>query len=211
MLNFSKFLFIFFLSANLFFAQQDIRKSKLPEIVVTATKTETPASELASSITIIDAEEIARSHKNSVVDLIKDETGIAIVQQGGPGKLSNFFIRGANSNHTLVLIDGVEMNDPSSPNNAYDLSMLQTNNIERIEIVRGPQSTLYGTDAMAGVINIITRTGAGSPGVSLLTEAGSNKHFRGNLSASGKYKAMNYSAGFSRIYTDGISVINETA
>ena len=209
MFNLFKIIFYFFLFSSFLFAQSKVRESKLPEIIVTATKTETSAGEIANSITIIDSDEIARSHKSSVVDLLKDETGITVAQQGGPGKLSNFFIRGANSNHTLVLIDGVEMNDPSSPNNAYDLSTLQTNNIERIEIVRGPQSALYGTDAMAGVINIITKKGEEKPVVSLTTEGGSNNHFKGGLNASGKYKRLNFSAGLSRIYTDGISVINQ--
>ncbi|MCF8242938.1 MAG: TonB-dependent receptor [Melioribacteraceae bacterium] len=199
---------IFFVTASTIFAQKDTMKVDLSEIVITATKTETPLRELASSLSVITSEEISRKQKNNVVDILREVPGISIVQQGGPGKLSNVFIRGANPGHALVLIDGVEMNDPSTPNNIYDLSSLQSNNIERIEIVRGPQSTLYGSDAMAGVINIITKTGGGKQKLNISTEGGSNNYYKAGINASGSYSVFNYLVNISRLSTDGISSIS---
>lgn len=147
------------------FAQDkdSIKTYQLSDIVVTATRTEAPIMELANSITIIDSAEIKRRNKTTVFDLLKDEYGISFTQEGGVNKLASIYTRGSNSNHTLVLIDGIEVNMPSDPGNSYDFSFLTPDNVERIEVLRGPQSTLYGSSAMAGVINIITRKGIGDP------------------------------------------------
>ena len=154
-------------------AQNDSIKTTLSEVVVTATKTETQYYALGSTVTIITSEEISKKQLNTVVELLRSVPGLSIVQQGGPGKLANVFVRGANSNHTLVIVDGAEMNDASSPNNAFDFSSMNTNDVDRIEIVRGPQSTLYGSDAIAGVINIITKRGTDKPQYSFFGEGGS--------------------------------------
>ena len=102
---------------------------------------------------------------------------MSFTSQGGSGTLSNIY-RGGSPSYTHVLVDGVEMNLTSDPNGVYDFSALPTDNIERIEILRGPQSILYGSDALAGVINIITTKGSGSPRFSLSTEGGSYRHLR---------------------------------
>lgn len=178
---------------------------KMSDVVVTATRTETPLIELANSITIIDSAEIANSKKDNVLDLLRDEYGVDVVQQGGPGKLANVFIRGGGSEHTLVLIDGVEMNMPSDPGNTYDFSNLPADNIERIEILRGPQSTLYGSDAMAGVINIITRTGEGKNKYFVSAEGGSYSSYKAVTGISGAYDIVNYQLNLTRNKTDGFS------
>ncbi len=116
-------------------------------------------------------------------------------------------MRGANSNFVLVLVDNVEVNDPSSANSAFDFSSLQVSDIERIEIVRGPQSTLYGSEAVAGIINILTKTGNGSPSITLKGEGGSNSFYNGNISANGATNGLSYLANFSRIQTDAVSSI----
>ena len=186
-------------------AQKDSVKTTLSEIVVTATKTETPYYELGSSVTVINSEDISKKQLTTVVDVLREAPGLTVIQQGGPGKLTNVFMRGANPNHTLVICDGVVLNDASSTNNAFDFSRLNTNDIEKIEIVRGPQSTLYGSDAIAGVINIITKHGYGRPQYSFSGETGSNNYYRGNFSALGELEKVNYSFQLSRSTTDGIS------
>ncbi|MEO8230764.1 MAG: TonB-dependent receptor plug domain-containing protein, partial [Ignavibacteriota bacterium] len=184
----TKFLFSLFISLFALhsgFSQQSIIQKtdttgfyKLNEVVVTATKTNSNSLEIANSISVIDAEQISNSNANNVFDVLKNEAGVSFTRQGGNGTLSNLYIRGANSSHTLVLIDGVEVNLTNDPSGVYDFSALPVDNIERIEVLRGPQSTLYGSDALAGVVNIITKKGNGTPKFSLLTEGGSYNTYK---------------------------------
>ena len=132
-----------------------------------------------------------------------------VVHGGGPGGSASVFIRGAKSEHTLVLIDGVEMNNPVTPGRAFDFANLSVDNIERIEILEGPQSTLYGSDAIGGVINIITKRGKGAPGGFASVEGGSYNSFRGAAGSSGGNEWVQYSLGFSNWNTDGISSASE--
>lgn len=199
---------LLFLFPLLIPAQNDTIKTTLKDVVVSATRTETPYYTLASSVSVISSEEISKKQYHSIVDILREIPGLIIVQQGGPGKLSNLFLRGANPNHTLVIIDGTEMNDPSSPNNAFDFSFLSTHDIERIEVVRGPQSTLYGSEALAGVINIFTKRGSENRSYNLQTEGGSNNFLRTNLSVSGKTGLIDYFLSLNRIGSDGVSASN---
>jgi len=181
----------------------------LEEVVVTATRVETPIEEIASSITVISSKDIERRQKSTVLEILRDVPGLNVVQSGGPGHLTDIFIRGSKSEHTLVMIDGVEINDPISPGRSYDFAHLTVDNIERIEIIRGPQSTLYGSDAIGGVIHIITKKGEGKPKFFLSTEGGSFTTFRESGGVSGSNNWINYSLGFSRLDTKGISAANE--
>ena len=192
---------------NPIYSQSDTLKVNLSEIVITATKTETPSLELANSISIITSEEIESSQKSTLAGLLREVPGISIAQQGGLGTLGSLFLRGGNANHTLFLIDGVEMNNPGSPNNAYDFGVFQASDIERIEIVKGPQSTLYGSDATAGIINVISKKPSEGIRLSVFGEGGSNNYFRNNISGSGTLNDFNYKVNYGRIKTDGISVI----
>jgi vitamin B12 transporter len=159
---------------------------------------------VASSITVIDSAEIARSNKTNVLDLLKDQYGVSVVQSGGPGQLAQLNMRGAAASDVLVMIDGVRLNNPDASDNSYDFSSLPVDNIERIEILRGPQSTLYGSDAMAGVINIITKKGNGTPSYFFNLEGGSLNSFKGLAGAGGSYGQADYSVTFSKTGTDGI-------
>jgi len=114
--------------------------SERHEVVVTATRLEVPAREVASSVTVIPAEELERWKRASVLDVLRDVAGLFTVQSGGPGAAASAFIRGANSEHTLVLADGVELNDPMNPSRSFDLAHLTLENIERVEILRGPRA-----------------------------------------------------------------------
>ncbi|PIX23965.1 MAG: TonB-dependent receptor, partial [Deltaproteobacteria bacterium CG_4_8_14_3_um_filter_45_9] len=178
------------------FAQE--KEVTLEKVVVTATRVETPVEEIASSITVISSKEIERKQKTTVLEVLRDIPGLDVVQTGGVGRLTSIFIRGANSEHTLVMIDGVEVNDPISPGRSYDFAHLTVDNIERIEVIRGPQSTLYGSEAIGGVVNIITKKGEGKPKFFLSAEGGSFTTFRESTGVRGGNKWVNYSLGISR-------------
>ncbi len=182
---------------------------RLNDVVISATKTESNLLELANSVSVVDSQKIANSSSANVFDLIKNETGISFTRQGGVGTLSNLYIRGANSGHTLVLIDGVEMNLTSDPSGVYDFSTLPLDIIEKIEIVRGPQSTLYGSDALAGLINIITHKGSGKSKFSFLTEGGSYNTYKAQFGMNGSLKRFNYSVSLNRTGSDGFSAASE--
>ena len=189
------------------FAQE--KEVILEKVVVTATRVETPVEEIASSITVISSKEIERKQKTTVLEVLKGLPGLDVVQNGGVGGATSIFLRGANSEHTLVMIDGVEVNDPISPGRSYDFAHLTVDNIERIEVIRGPQSTLYGSDAIGGVVNIITKKGEGKPKFFLSTEGGSFTTFREATGISGGNKWVNYSFALSRFDTEGISTASK--
>jgi vitamin B12 transporter len=190
--------------------QKEILEAEtLEPVVVTATRMETPLSEVASSITVISAQEIEQKQKSTVSEVLRGTPGVDISRSGGPGGVTSAFIRGAKSEHTLVLIDGIEMNDPISAGRRFDFADLTAENIERIEVLRGPQSTLYGSDAIGGVINIITKKGTGKPSAYVSGEYGSFNTFREWAGASGGNEWGDYSFSISRIDTDGISSANE--
>ncbi|OGR83903.1 MAG: hypothetical protein A2902_05380 [Elusimicrobia bacterium RIFCSPLOWO2_01_FULL_64_13] len=174
-------------------------------LVVTANRLATPPEEVASSFYVITREEIEAKQKSSVLELLRGAPALDVVQSGGAGKTTSIFIRGANSEHTLVMLDGVEMNDPMSAGRSYDFAHLGTENIDRIEIIRGPQSTLYGSDALGGVINIITRRGENKIGITAVAEGGSFETYRQQVDANGGNPRLNYSLGVSRVKTSGIS------
>jgi len=164
----------------------------LPTIVVSATGVPTPIAQVASSVTIITAEQIEREQRRTVPDAIRDVPGLNVVQAGGPGGQTSVFIRGTNSNQVKVLIDGIDVSDPSNANRSFDLGQLLTADIERIEVLRGPQSGLYGADAMGGVISIITKKGEGPPRVTGMVEGGSFGTFNQTASLSGSQSRFNY-------------------
>ncbi|MBU1121822.1 MAG: TonB-dependent receptor [Candidatus Omnitrophica bacterium] len=177
----------------------------LGEIIVTATKTEQYQANVGSSSTVITAEAIEQSGKTNVLDILRDTAGVSIIQSGGYGGATEVFLRGAKSGHTLVLIDGVEVNDPMKSDRSFDFAHLTTDNIARIEIIRGPQSTLYGSDAMAGVINIITKKGEGPLQWQASFEGGSHNTFKESLGFSGAGEKLDYAFSMAHFDSDGIS------
>ena len=169
-------------------------------VVVSATRVPTPALEVASSITVITAEDIAARQERTISDVLKDVPGLNVVQTGGPGGVTSVFIRGTNSNHTKVLIDGIDVSDPSNSTGAFDFGQLLTPDIERIEVLRGPQSGLYGSDAIGGVINIITRAGSGPMRLEAGLEAGSFETFNQAARLTGSQDAFHYSVNVSHFH-----------
>ena len=208
-MDISKILFlfsVFLLFCTSLFAQKDSTKVyHLSEVVVTATRTKLPELEAASSISVIDSSQIAESCKQSVFGLLKNQYGISFTQQGAPGSLSNVYLRGADASDTQVLIDGISMNMPNDLDNVFDFADLPVDNIQRIEILRGPQSTLYGSDALAGVINIITKKGYGKPKFFLSGEGGSYNTYKGLIGLNGAINNFNYSVTASRFSSGGFS------
>lgn len=181
----------------------------IPNIVITPTRTAVDANKIGSTVTVITRREIEQKHASTVVELLRDIPGLAIAGTGGVGQTARTFIRGAESRHTLVIIDGVSVNDPSDPAGAFDFANLTTDNIERIEILRGSQSTLYGSDAIGGVINIITRKGAGKPKHFASVEGGSFDTYKVSAGSSGQVGGVGYSLSASHFDTGGISAFSE--
>ncbi|MBW1678886.1 MAG: TonB-dependent receptor [Deltaproteobacteria bacterium] len=186
-------------------AEETEEEVAMEEVVVTATRTSTPTEEVGSSITVITAEEMEARGQTTVREVLKGTLGLDVWATGGPGQMSSVSLRGANSYHTLVLIDGVEMNDPTGANRGFNFANLTVDNIERIEILRGPQSPLYGADAMGGVINIITKKGKGKPRFYLGSEGGRYETWREFGGASMGNERVNLSLAFSHNSTDGFS------
>ena len=160
--------------------------------VVSPTTNPTPSETTASSVTVITASDIEARQFRTVPDALAAAPGLNVVQTGGPGGQTSVFIRGTNSNHVKVLIDGVDASDPSNPNASFDFGQLLTGDIERIEILRGPQSGLYGSDAIGGVISITTKSGSGPPKLTLSTEGGSFGTFNQHAGLSGSQGDFNY-------------------
>ena len=165
----------------------------LPDIVVTATGNATPAAEIGSSVTVITADQITAQQRNTINDVLVNVPGLNLVQSGGPGSQTSVFMRGTNSNHVKVLIDGIDVSDPSNPNDSFDFGQLLTGDIARVEVLRGPQSGLYGSDAIGGVISITTKAGSGPPKVTGSIEGGSFGTNNEKLGLSGSTGIFSYS------------------
>ncbi len=180
-------------------------------IVISANRFPTPLEKNANSVTIITEDEIEQSQALMVSDLLKQVPGVDVVRSGGAGSQTSIFMRGTNSNHTLVIIDGVEMNNPSTPTTSFDFGSLNVNNIQRIEILRGPQSVLYGSDAVGGVIQIFTKRGFGKLQTEISAEAGSYNTKTESIHLSGNQEIIDYSLFISRKDSDGFSAIRKDA
>lgn len=152
-----------------FAAQQD----DLEEIIVVATRAPVSADKVGNSVTVLDAQQIHDSQAVIVSDLLATTPGVVFARNGGPGTTTSVFIRGANSDQTLVLIDGVQLNDPASPGTGFDFGSLLVGDISRIEVLRGSQSTLYGSQAIGGVVNLVTHETTDRLSGSLQGEVGS--------------------------------------
>ena len=159
------------------FAQTSPQSSFTESVVVTASLAEETASDLPAAVSIVDAEELAARQTTEIFSVLGTLPGLSTTQLGSPGKAASVFTRGANSNHTLVLWNGIPLNDPYF--GGFDWSNLPAEGVERLEVVRGPFSALWGSDAVGGVVNVLTRRG---PGASVTVEGGSDRYRRAALS-----------------------------
>jgi vitamin B12 transporter len=165
---------------------------ELPQIVVSPTIVPTPANLIANSITVITGEDLQREQRRTVTDALNAVPGLQVVQNGSSGAQTSVFIRGTNSNHVKVLIDGIDVSDFSNPNGAFDFAHLLTSDIDKIEVLRGPQSGLYGASAIGGLISITTKKGSGPAKVTGMVEGGSYGTFNQAVGVSGSQDKFNY-------------------
>jgi len=155
-------------------------------IVVTGARTTNVLAEIPNATTVINLAEIEAQNSVSIADLLRNLPGIHVTQPSGQGGVARIFLRGGDQNLTMVLLDGVRVNDPNdSRGSAFDFSTINLNDVDRVEIVRGPQSAVYGSDALAGVINIISKERAEELGGSVFAEAGMDDYYRAALDFSG--------------------------
>jgi vitamin B12 transporter len=178
---------------------------ELEDIVVTAGLQPISITDVASSITVISREEIEQKQVLYLSELLRDVPGFAVSQAGGAGSQTQVRVRGAEANHLLVLIDGVRANDPSA-NDEFQYQFALTSNIERIEIIRGPQSATWGSDAVAGVINIIRKKTVDSHFLSGNVEAGSFDTFSGGMAGGYSGDALDINAAVSFLDTGGTNI-----
>ncbi len=204
-----KFLYSSFLLAGLtpVFAGEPV---KLPRMVVTATRTETATNQLSAATTVYTRKDIEKYQVNTLPELLKRTTGIDMTQNGGPGKTTSVFMRGTNSDHVLVLIDGIKVGSVTLGTTPFQY--LPIDQIERVEIIRGPQSSLYGSEAIGGVIQIFTRKGKQTekPSITLDAGGGSYNTLKTAGSISGKWNDSWYSLSASHINTQGFDARQPT-
>lgn len=182
-------------------------ETRSDEVVVTATKLPTPIEQVGSSVTVVTRQQIEERQYRTMVDALGSVPGLRIVQQGTRGSIASVFMRGSNSNQTLVLLNGKRISDPSTPTGAFNFSHIPLANVERVEVVRGPQSSLYGSDAIGGVINIITRRGEGDAfSGSVEGEVGTFETLNGSLNANGRTGAVGYDLSLSGSDSEGDTI-----
>ncbi|TAL78194.1 MAG: TonB-dependent receptor [Beijerinckiaceae bacterium] len=178
----------------------------LDPVVVSATRLPTPESEIASSITVITSTDMEAKQERTLPDALADVPGLNVVQAGGPGGQTYVYMRGTDPNDTKVLIDGIDASDPSSADGSFDFSSILTSGIERIEVLRGPQSGLYGSDAVGGVINIITKSGSGPAQFHGSAEGGSFGTFNQTAGVSGSASWLSYAFDMAHFHSSDTPV-----
>jgi vitamin B12 transporter len=185
----------------------------LEEVVITGTRTPVPGKESSLSYTVITGKEIEERQVTRVEEMLRTVPGVNVIQTGSQGGLTDLYIRGGESDHNQVLFNGIKLNNVGG---SFNWSPLTVDNLERIEVVRGPMSALYGTDALTGVVQLITKKGHGKPTLSLSSNWGAHSegHSKNNwigeqkASLSGSYRQFAYSVAYSRIDDTGILPVN---
>lgn len=193
---------LLFLSAPAY--AQSSTEAELPAVIVSANRVPTEAAQVGSSVSVVTADDIATHQWRTLPDVLQHIPGLQVVQSGGPGAQTSVFIRGANANHTKVILDGIEINDVSSPNNAFEFSNILASDIERVEVLRGAQSAVYGSDAIGGVISIITKKGKGAPRITGSVEGGSHSTFNQSAGVSGSHERFNYAFDIGHFRTGSV-------
>ena len=190
-------------TATPLFAAEEIL---LDDVVVTATRTPQPRESVIADVTVINAEEIQRGGQSTLVEMLQLQPGIQIDNSGGAGKVSNIFMRGTNSGHVVVLIDGVRIQSATVGTTTFE--NIPLNQIDRIEILRGPASSLYGQDAIGGVIQLFTKKGEGATKVYASAGYGTYDTKIGEAGVRGKTNDTSYALNLSATNVDGFSALD---
>ncbi len=177
-------------------------------VIVSANRVPTPADQVAASVTVIDAATLELRQTVAVADVLAQTPGVSVVRNGGPGQTTTVHIRGAETEQTVVVIDGVRVNDPGAPGGGYDFSNLLVGEIDRIEVLRGPASTLWGADAIGGVINLTTAAPTAALSGSASAEAGSLDTRYLRASAAGTMDRVTWRIGGAYDQTSGVSAFD---
>jgi vitamin B12 transporter len=191
-------------------APQDVASADQAEaatVVVSATRFDIPFDQSPASVSVVTTQDIETKQIDRVSDALREVPGLSVVQTGTPGQLTSVFMRGLPSEDMQVLLDGIPINQGLA--GQFDFANLTTDDIDRIEVARGPQSTIYGPRALAGVVQIFTKQGNGPPSITLSSEGGSYDTFRESLESDGKIGKFDYSIGASRIDTDNARPNNQ--
>ena len=173
--------------------------------IFSGTRLPTALSEVGSSVSTITAEQIKQKGYRNALDVVQEFAGVTVNQNGGFGGVGSVRIRGALSEQTLVLIDGVPVNDPSSPGGGFDFARIDTSNIAKIEVLKGNQSTLWGSDAIGGVVSITTKVATSPKAIKTYAEVGSLSTYKGGSEISVSNDLGAFRAAFSGLTTNGIS------
>jgi vitamin B12 transporter len=181
----------------------------IPQVVVTANRAPADIDQVGQSITVLTQADIRLDQETAVSDILARTPGVTFDRNGGPGQTTSLFIRGAESAQTMVLIDGVKVNDPTDPGASYDFANLTTGDIARIEVLRGPQSTLYGSEAIGGVVNIITADATRPFEGDAQIEGGSYGTAYAKGAIGGKEDKFDWRIGAYYDTTDGVSAFDK--
>src|SRR5689334_22101239 len=166
-------------------------EAEAQSVVVSGTRTQIPLDQSPASVSVISSEDLEQKQIERVSDALREVPGLNVVQTGTAGQLTSVFMRGLPSQDMQVLLDGIPINQGLA--GQFDFANLTTDNVDRIEIARGPQSTIYGPRALAGVVQIFTKRGTGTPGFTFSSEGGSYDTFRESLESDGELGAFDYS------------------
>jgi vitamin B12 transporter len=188
--------------------QTQSAREAIDEIVVTGTRRPVPISQIGSTVTLVDDAALRLDQARDFAEILREVPGVTLVRSGSRGGATSLFVRGGADDHNLILIDGVQVNRAGG---AFDLSTLSTDGLERVEIVRGPASAIYGSDAVASVIHLITRRGEGPMQGSVRALAGSDDTYEVGTSLSGGSERFGYSVSAGRYVTDGLDSLNNDA
>ena len=184
-------------------------ESKLKTMVVTATRIEQPIAEIGTTVSVIDSEQIDSQKIEHVGTALEQVPGVQVTQSGSPGSLTDVSIRGATPSQTLIMIDGVEANTGAT--GEFDISNLTTDNVDQIEVLRGAGGSLYGSQAIGGVVNVLSQEGEGTPQFSMLSEGGNRSTQRQVATFSGAEDKLSFSGALSYFSTQGFRPVNDSS
>jgi vitamin B12 transporter len=192
--------------------ESDTSHRQLDQVVVTATKYPVKQALTGKVLDVITREQLEKSAGKQLTEVLNTQAGVVITGATQPlGSVQNVYLQGADAGKTLILIDGIPSYDPSGTNTAFDLNLINIDEVERIEILKGSQSTLYGSDAVAGVINIITKKGRDKPfNASANASGGSYGTFKGSAGIDGKLGSTGYNVQYTHLRSDGVSYAYDT-